>query len=205
LLSNLDGKALGDPRVIPFTTGRRKLAWNKNCVALGLAAGFMEPLESTSIHLVQSGISKLMALFPNRNFTAPERDEYNRLTTLQWETTRDFLIAHYKLNQRSEAFWKDCAAMAIPDSLRRRLSLFGASGRYFRGEYELFDEVNWTAVLIGQGLVPESYDPLVDIVDPAEFRQIMNGMRAAFTRVVEHMPLHTDFLRQQCAGSKTAI
>jgi tryptophan halogenase len=198
LLSNLDGKPLADPRVIPFTTGRRRLAWNKNCVALGLAAGFMEPLESTSIHLVQSGISKLMALFPNRNFTSPERDEYNRLTALQWEHTRDFLIAHYKLNQRPEAFWKDCASMKIPDSLRRRLNLFGASGRYFRGEYELFDEVNWTAVLIGQGLIPAAYDPLVDVINQAEFQQLMRGMRDTFQRAAAHMPLHADFVNQQC-------
>jgi len=201
LLANLDSKPLGEPRVIPFTTGRRKLAWNKNCVALGLAAGFMEPLESTSIHLVQSGISKLMALFPNRNFTAPERDEYNRLSKVQWEHTRDFLIAHYKLNQRPENFWKDCAGMQIPDSLRRRLNLFGASGRYFRGEYELFDEVNWTAVLIGQGLVPSYYDPLVDIVHDTELRQMMGGMHDAFKRAAAHMPLHSDFVRQHCGNN----
>ncbi|HVY24569.1 MAG TPA: tryptophan halogenase family protein [Steroidobacteraceae bacterium] len=203
LLKSLDGKPLADPRIIPFTTGRRKLAWNKNCVALGLSAGFMEPLESTSIHLIQSGISKLMALFPNRNFSSIERDEYNRLSTLQWETTRDFLIAHYKLNRRREPFWRECAGMEIPETLARRLKLFSATGRYFRGEYELFDEVNWTAVLIGQGLIPESYDPLVDIVDEADLQQTMNGIRSAFVRAAEHMPSHADFIRQHCLSKNS--
>lgn len=205
LLKNLDGERLSEPRIIPFTTGRRKLAWNKNCVALGLSAGFMEPLESTSIHLIQSGISKLMALFPNRSFNSVERDEYNRLSVLQWETTRDFLIAHYKLNQRQESFWQECANMDIPETLSRRLKLFSATGRYFRGEYELFDEVNWTAVLIGQGLLPENYDPLVDVIDEREFQQMMSGMRAAFLRAAEHMPSHADFVRQHCASNNSTM
>jgi len=200
LLTSLDGKPLAEPRIIPFTTGRRKLAWNKNCVALGLAAGFMEPLESTSIHLIQSGIAKLMSLFPTRRFNAAERDEYNRLSALQWECTRDFLIAHYKLNRRPELFWRDCANMEIPHSLRRRLDLYSAAGRFFRGEYELFDEVNWTAVLIGQGFIPEGYDPLVDMVDEQEFQRIMGGMQMTFRRAAEQMPSHAEFVRANCVS-----
>ena len=198
LLNNLDGERLGDPRIIPFATGRRKLFWNKNCVALGLASGFMEPLESTSIHLVQSGIAKLMALFPTRKFNEAERNEYNRLTILQWECTRDFLIAHYKLNRRPERFWQSCAHMEIPPSLQRRLELYAAAGRFFRGEYELFDEVNWTAVLIGQGFIPEAYDPLVDAIDEGEFQHIMNRMRMTFRHAAEQMPSHAEFVRANC-------
>jgi len=198
LLLNLDGKPLADPRVIPFTTGRRKLAWNKNCVALGLAAGFMEPLESTSIHLVQSGISKLMALFPNRNFTSPEIDEYNRLTAEQWEHTRDFLIAHYKLNNRVEPFWRACASTKVPESLQRKLALFLSSGRIFRYSDELFAEPNWTAILIGQGCIPERYDPLVDTISDEDLRRMMRSMSSAFKNAAEAMPLHGNYIKQNC-------
>jgi tryptophan halogenase len=204
LLKNLDGERLGEPRIIPFTTGRRKLAWNKNCVALGLAAGFMEPLESTSIHLIQSGIAKLMSLFPTRKFNSAERDEYNRLNAQQWEHTRDFLIAHYKINRRSEPFWRQCANMEIPASLRRKLDLYSAAGRFFRGEYELFDELNWTAVLIGQGFIPEGYDPLVDIVGETDFQNIMEGMYNTFRRAAEQMPSHADFVRRNCMSQSMA-
>ncbi|MES1191216.1 MAG: tryptophan halogenase family protein [Steroidobacter sp.] len=202
LIRNLDGPQLGEPRVIPFRTGRRKLAWNKNCVALGLAAGFMEPLESTSIHLVQAGISKLLALFPSCNFSALERDEYNRLTALQWEQVRDFLIAHYKLNRREEPFWRACSDMGIPETLRRKLGLFAGSGRFFRYEDELFVEPSWTAVLLGQGLIPENYDPLVDTMNDSELQRIMMNMMSAVRHAAENMPAHADFIRRNCASTR---
>lgn len=205
LLKNLDGSPLGDPRVIPFQTGRRKLAWNKNCVALGLAGGFMEPLESTSIHLVQSGIAKLLALFPSRSFSSVERDEYNRLTAMQWEQIRDFLIAHYKLNQRDEPFWKECANMDIPNTLKRKLDLFAGSGRFFRHEDELFIEQNWTALLIGQGLIPASYDPLVDSINNNEQQRMMEMMFNTFRHTAMQMPQHADFVRQYCADKNASL
>lgn len=202
LLGNLDGEALGDPRALRFVTGRRKQAWNKNVVSLGLASGFMEPLESTSIHMVQAGISKLLALFPDRSFAAHERDEYNRLTALQWEQTRDFLICHYKLNNREEPFWKRCAAMDIPDSLTRKIELFHARGRLFRFEDELFSDASWTAVMMGQGLIPQGYDPLADTLDSQEIGYMVEKMAAMFDGAARQMPTHAEFLRHNCAGSK---
>lgn len=202
LLANLDGEALADPRQLRFVTGRRKQAWVKNCVSLGLASGFLEPLESTSIHLIQTGISKLLALFPDRNFHAHERDEYNRLSAIQWEQIRDFLILHYKLNERDEPFWKRCAAMPIPESLARKLSLFAERGRLFRYEDELFSDASWTAVMVGQGLMPKGYDPLVDTIDDRQMHQMLARMGKAFRDTADRMSPHADFIAHHCAGSE---
>jgi tryptophan 7-halogenase len=202
LLGSLDGKALADPRPLRFVTGRRKQAWNKNVVSLGLASGFMEPLESTSIHMVQAGISKLLALFPDMSFATHERDEYNRLTALQWEQTRDFLICHYKLNKRVEPFWKRCAAMDIPESLTRKIELFRARGRLFRYEDELFSDASWTAVMMGQGLMPQGHDPLADTLDPNEVDHMVERMAEMFEGAAQQMPAHSEFIARHCAGSK---
>ncbi len=201
LTGNLDAEMLADPRPLRFVTGRRKLAWNKNCVALGLSGGFLEPLESTSIHLIQAGISKLLALFPDKNFNARERDEYNRLTALQWEQIRDFLILHYKLNERPEPFWQRCAAMDIPESLQRKIDLFAGRGRLFRYEDELFSDTNWTAVMIGQGLVPSGYDPLTDSVPDARMKQMLAQMGQSFRQAADRMPSHTEYITQHCLGA----
>ncbi len=202
LLSGLDGEALAEPRPLRFTTGRRKQAWNKNVVALGLASGFMEPLESTSIHLVQAGISKLLALFPDKNFNAHERDEYNRLTVIQWEQIRDFLILHYTLNKRTgQPFWERCAAMDIPASLQRKLDLFGGNGRLFRYEDELFSDASWTAVMMGQGLMPAQYDPLADTLDPQHIAHMLTRMADIFHKTAQQMPTHADYIAQHCQGN----
>jgi tryptophan 7-halogenase len=200
LTANLDGEQLADPRPLRFVTGRRKQAWVKNCVALGLASGFLEPLESTSIHLIQTGISKLLALFPDQSFDPRERDEYNRLTTLQWEQIRDFLILHYKRNDRTEPFWQRCAAMDIPESLSRKMELFAGRGRLFRSEDELFSDTNWTAVMIGQGLVPTGYDTLADSVPDAQMKPMLARMGQAFRQAADAMPRHADFIARNCAG-----
>lgn len=200
LMGHLDSEPLAEPRPLKFVTGRRKLAWNKNCVALGLAGGFLEPLESTSIHLIQAGISKLLALFPDTDFKATERDEYNRLTASQWEHIRDFLILHYKLNERTEPFWRQCAAMDIPDSLRRKIDLFAGRGRLFRYEDELFTDTNWTAVMIGQGLIPAGYDPLVDAVPDGPMKKLLAGMGQSFRQAADNMPSHADYIMRHCKG-----
>jgi tryptophan 7-halogenase len=202
LLANLDGEALGDPRPLRFTTGRRKLAWNKNVVALGLASGFMEPLESTSIHLVQEGISKLLALFPDRSFAAHERDEYNRITATQWEQIRDFLILHYTANDRSGLpFWERCKAMTIPENLQQKIDLFAGTGRLFRYQDELFAESNWTAVLIGQGIIPKKNDPLADAMDVQQLGQMLGRMTQLFHQAAGAMPSHAAFIDRHCKGA----
>jgi tryptophan 7-halogenase len=200
LLANLDGEALAEPRLLHFQTGRRKKAWTANCIALGLASGFMEPLESTSIHLIQSGISKLLALFPDQGFADVERDEYNRLTQIQWEHIRDFLILHYARNDRPESFWKRCAEMAIPETLARKIALFEGKGRLFRYDDELFSDANWTAVMIGQGLIPKGYDALADTIDEVQMRHMVGRIEEVFRTTAQQMPNHAAFIDRNCRG-----
>ena len=202
LTANLDGEQLAEPRPLRFVTGRRRKAWEKNCIALGLTSGFLEPLESTSIHLIQAGISKLLAFFPDQSFNADERDEYNRLTAMQSEHIRDFLILHYKRNDRSEPFWKRCAAMEIPETLSRKMALFAGRGRLMRFEDELFADANWTAVMIGQGLIPAGYDPLADSVPAPQMQAMLARMGQSFRAAADNMPYHADFIAQHCAGER---
>jgi tryptophan halogenase len=201
LLANLDGPALIEPRILKFKAGRRKEFWSRNCVAIGLSSGFMEPLESTSIHLIQVGISRLLAVFPDLEFRAVERDEYNRLMTSQYERIRDFLILHYHATERDDSdFWNYCRTMEIPDTLANKIELFRASGRLFRYEDELFTDTNWTAVLLGQNVVPRTYDPLVDALDLPTVRTRMQQMRAIIAQTAAAMPTHRDFIERQCAS-----
>jgi len=195
-LAGLDGEALGEPRFLRFTAGRRREVWKKNCVALGLASGFMEPLESTSIHLVQAGISKLFALFPDRSFDPVLAAEYNRLTALQTEQIRDFLILHYVATERDDSpFWRRCRAIELPDSLRRKIELFRAQGRLFRHQDELFSESSWLAVLLGQGVIPGRYDPLVDTLPDEDVRGTLARMRRFIAATAEKMPRHAEVVQ----------
>ncbi len=201
LISNLDGQALAEPRFIKFRTGRRNLAWNKNVVSLGLASGFLEPLESTSIHLIQSGISKLLSLFPDRRFIHHERDEYNRLSALQWEQIRDFIILHYFLNERKNSiFWTKCATMQIPDSLRKKIDLFKSTARLFRYQDELFTDSNWTAVMIGQGLLPDKYDPVADTLNPQDVSNMLGRMTQLFHQAASGSLDHAQYIERICKG-----
>lgn len=200
LLANLDGPALGVPRRLRFTTGHRRDFWSHNVVGIGLASGFMEPLESTSIHLIQTGITKLVALLPGAGGAAVERDTYNRLTRMQFEQIRDFLILHYKANARSGAFWEHMRRMDVPDTLTQRIDLFRSRGRIMRQEDELFADANWEAVLMGQGIQPERWDPMVDSVEPAAALRTALGMREAVRETVMRLPSHAEFIRRTCAA-----
>ncbi|AQR73667.1 tryptophan halogenase family protein [Sphingomonas sp. LM7] len=200
LLANLEGKPLADPRPLRFTTGRRKLAWNRNVVAIGLSSGFLEPLESTSIHLIQSGISRLLALFPDSGWGNAERDAYNAFTRSQYERVRDFVILHYKTNGRDEPLWRYVREMAVPDSLTQRIELFRNRGRIFRHEDELFAEASWVAVLLGQGVTPTGWDPLADALDSDQVATMLERIRTTFRRAAEAMPDHAAYLSRHCAS-----
>jgi tryptophan halogenase len=195
LLDGLDGAPLADPRLLKFTTGRRKAFWNRNVVALGLAAGFMEPLESTSIHLVQSAIERVLKFLPNGPIRSADIAAYNAQTIFEWERVRDFIILHYHANNRSEPFWRDCAAMAVPDTLGEKIDLFRANGRIARFNEELFAEVGWLQVMVGQGVMPAGYHPLADAPSDAELREFLSLIRQTVTKHVGGMPSHKAFLQ----------
>jgi tryptophan halogenase len=199
LLANLDGKPLADPRPLRFTTGRRKQSWNKNVIAFGLAAGFMEPLESTSIWLVQSGIRRLLGLFPDRDFDPLLAERFNRETALEYETTRDFLILHYHATERDDSpFWNYCRTMAVPERLRENMDLFRKDGRYFRNDADLFALPSWVQVMLGQRIVPRDYHPIVDEMPDDQLVEYVERVRTVVANCVDAMPLHQDFIDQHC-------
>ncbi|MEJ6812286.1 MAG: tryptophan 7-halogenase, partial [Oceanospirillaceae bacterium] len=199
LLNNVEGETLTTPRVIKFRTGQRKTQWSKNCVALGLAGGFLEPLESTSIHLIQRGIIRLMQMFPLTGITDADRDEFNRQMSDEYNFIRDFIIMHYHVTERSDtAFWRQCKTMDIPESLDHRLRLFKQSGRVFQGEGDVFGENSWTQVMLGQGLMPEQYHPIVDMMSDAELERFLKTNKAMVDQVVGQLPTHQQFLNQYC-------
>ncbi len=203
LLANLDGKPLAEPRLLRFTAGMRRKMWNRNVVAIGLASGFLEPLESTSIHLVQAAIGKLLTLFPTKGFNAPDIDEFNAQMDFEYTRVRDFIILHYHLNQRTDSpFWTACREMDVPASLKHRMALWQSSGRIFREASELFTEVSWLQVLHGQNLRPQGYNPLADLYPEAEVESFLAGISGVIDKCVEVMPSHAAFIKQHCAAAK---
>lgn len=199
LLTNLDGELLGEPRTLRFTAGRRRRSWIKNCVALGLAGGFLEPLESTSIHMVQTGIFRLLALFPDLSFDPCQIDEYNRQTGTEYDRVRDFIILHYHATTRNDApLWDYVRTMDIPETLSRKLALFRGQGRFFREEEELFSEASWVAVMLGQGVEPRGYDPVADVHEADKVQMRMERYRDMVAHAASEMPSHQTFIDRFC-------
>jgi tryptophan halogenase len=195
LLGGLDGEALAEPRQLRFTGGIRKRPWTGNVLSLGLAGGFLEPLESTSIHLVQAGLARFMGLFPTRRHDQADIDEYNRLTLADYEAIRDFLVLHYAATEREDtAFWRERKGMALPEELAHRLALFRASGRIFKRERDLFSEDSWLAVMHGQGVEARGYHPLAEETDSVQLRRTLGQVRSRIEQAVRAMPTHAQFL-----------
>ncbi len=199
LLAGLDTRALGDPRPIRFTTGRREAFWAHNCAAIGLSSGFLEPLESTSIHLIQSHVSRLIQLFPRAGDPSAMREEYNRRCAAEFAQIRDFLILHYHQTTREDTeFWRYCKHMAVPDSLTHKLALFGASGRVGRDVDDLFREASWVQVMLGQGIMPADYDPMADRMSEDQLAEFLANLRTLMSRAVAGLPSHEQYLARHC-------
>ena len=202
LMDNIEGEAINQPRVIKFKTGRRRKGWNKNCVALGLSSGFLEPLESTSIHLIMSGVLRLIRLFPFEGISPSAVNEYNQQLTSELEHIRDFIILHYHATQRADTpFWQYCKGMEIPDSLKQRLDLFKETGRIFTSEGELFRVDSWAQVMLGQGIYPEQYHQIAAIMKPHELERFLSDIRQTIDKAVADLPSHQSFLDQYCRSS----
>ena len=199
LLSNLDSPPITEPRPLRFVTGRRERQWHKNCVALGLSSGFLEPLESTSIHLIQTGITRLIGFFPDQRFDPISIAQYNQDVHQELECVRDFLVLHYHATERSgQPFWDYCRTMPIPDSLAARVELFRSSGRCSEREYDPFKLASWLAVMLGQGIEPEAYDPMVDSVPPLDADRVLSAIRKVIADTVAGMPTHQQFIDRHC-------
>lgn len=202
LLHNLDARPLAEPRLLRFTTGRRRKFWNGNCVALGLAAGFMEPLESTSLHLVQAAVFRFLSLLPLSGVPDPaSEEEFNRLSITEYEQIRDFIILHYVANRRDEPFWRDCRSMPIPDTLAHRLELFRSRGKVARHDGQLFADASWVAIMLGQGVQPQGWDPLADIMPLEELQAKAKGLRNKLHAAIERMPSHQQFIENNCKAA----
>lgn len=201
LMANLDGAALAEPRHIRFETGRRKQFWNRNCVAIGLSSGFLEPLESTSIHLIQTAIARMVSFFPHAGFDAADIAEYNTQTQFEYERIRDFIILHYKATERDDsAFWNHCRTMSIPDTLQRKMDLFRSNGRVYRENSELFAELSWLQVMVGQRIVPRGHHPFADLVSESEAIAFVDNVETVIRKCVAVMPTQAEFIATHCAA-----
>ena len=202
LLGNIAGKPGAEPNYLRFVTGRRKKFWNKNVVALGLSGGFMEPLESTSIHLINTGINKLIAVLSLDGITQTQEDAFNRLTGKEYARIRDFLILHYNATTRDDSeFWNYCRTMAVPDSLTEKVELFRQNGQIFREDDELFTETSWAAVMMGQGIEMGGHNAMADGLTDAATQKELDGIEQSIRYVVEHMPDHADYIKKYCPAS----
>lgn len=203
LLANISGKPLAEPKIIHFKTGHRKQCWQKNCLAIGLSSGFLEPLESTSLHLIQLAIEQLFKFFPTMDFNQGDIDEYNRQANFDFERIRDFLILHYHVTERDDSdFWRYCRTMAIPDSISEKIELFKKHGRIFRKDNEMFDVPSWFQVMNGQGLKPEAYEPFVDVFSEQALTEKMTNILSVIRKSVDYMPSHHDYIKANCPANR---
>ncbi|QOL24561.1 tryptophan 7-halogenase [Thalassotalea sp. LPB0316] len=199
LLNNIEGKPINQPRVIKYKTGTRLKHWNKNCIAVGLSSGFIEPLESTGIHLFQRAIVRLMQLMPNRGINQADIDEFNAQTKAECDNIRDFIILHYHLTERTDSkFWRYCKSMPITDSLKHRMELFGKSAQVYKKPDDLFGLNSWIQVMVGQGLIPEQYHPIVDQMSDDELKLFLNRIKDGTAKKVAQWPNHLDFINHYC-------
>jgi len=202
LLDSLEGKPLAPPKHLQFTTGHRNKFWDKNCLALGLSAGFMEPLESTSIHLVQSGLARLMSLFPDMRFEASNIDYYNRRTLDEYIRVRDFLITHYKVTRRDDTpFWNYVREMDVPEKVTEKIEAFSNNGRTYREDMELFNETSWLAVMEGQGITPKAYHPVTGVLKDEVILDRLEQIRGTVVQSEKIMPTHGDYIRDNCRSN----
>lgn len=203
LLSNLDGEPIAAPRTIRFLTGRRRKFWVRNVVAVGLASGFLEPLESTSIHLIQTALARIVAFFPHAGLDAVDIAEYNAQTQFEYERIRDFIILHYHVTRRDDTpFWRSVRDMEVPDSLQRKIDLYSSNGRIFRENNELFAELSWLQVMQGQGLHPRGYHPLADLPTTTEVLSLVDDVETVIKKCVAVMPSQAEYVAANCAADK---
>jgi len=197
LMQNLERPALAEPRVIRFKTGRARKQWHRNVIAIGLASGFLEPLESTSIHLIQSGIVRLLQLFPHRGIDDAKVAEYNKQSELEFRQIRDFLILHYHVNQRTDSqFWRDMQQLEIPDSLAHKIAIFAADGSLVRENNDLFQDSSWLQVMLGQGIMPRDYHPIADNFSDQQLTEMLAGIRAIKEQPLAKLPTHDEFIQR---------
>jgi tryptophan halogenase len=194
-LANLDGEAMAEPRTIRFVTGRRRKTWVRNVVAIGLSAGFIEPLESTSIHLIQTAINRLLELLPAAEISEATREDYNARSAYEMERIRDFIILHYHANQREgEAFWDELRTMDVPEPLKHKIDLFRSSARVSASFDELFDARAWHQVLLGQNIIPETYHPIADLLPEPRLKEFLDGLERSHVGEVSRWPDHGAFV-----------
>jgi tryptophan halogenase len=202
LRDNVEGEVTAEPNFLRFVTGRRRKFWNRNVVAVGLAAGFMEPLESTSIHLVGTALSKLVALLSLDGITPTQEETFNRLTTKEYARIRDFLILHYWATERTDSeFWNYCRTMDVPDTLKEKVDLFRLNGQVFREEDELFTATSWVAVMMGQRIMPHGHAPMAEALDSPKVRQEVDEIDKSIRYLVASMPSHAEYLQRYCPAS----
>jgi tryptophan halogenase len=202
LLNNIEGDTLTDPRVIKYSAGTRRKHWNKNCVAVGLSSGFIEPLESTSIHLIQQSIIRLMQNLPSKNMEQATLNDFNSKMRFEIDNIRDFIILHYHVTQRIDSsFWRYCKNMDIPETLQQRIDLFISNGNAYKTDGELFGETSWIQVMMGQGLMPERYHTIVDMMSDDELKKFLDNIKMTIERRVNGLPDHNAFIQSYCKST----